>query len=340
VAFYWNRLSRVWPTWIVVVLAFTAWLTLKHLTVGGVHVHEAVQPQVDVRHLLAQALMVQQWYRADIAGSTFPGPGWSLSAEWLAYTAFPLLVLVLYRLRRLPAVVLGAAAVLAVLPFAWIAGTEGTHDYDWAWLLRIAGGFLSGSLTALCVRRIEPTERVRRWASSVAAAALVWTGIAVWWSAARSGDFAGVAVLAFPVLVGALALADRGPARPLSTPWMVTGGRISFALYLVHLFVFEVFWTAMDHLPHLGPDSPLASLLAPLVLLVPVPLAWATWRFVEEPARLWMRRVGPAPTRTRAPGRPPVHDRAAPAAARPALTRPLQRVPAPTEAREPSLVSG
>ncbi|GAB3326706.1 acyltransferase [Geodermatophilus aquaeductus] len=338
-AFYWNRLSRVWPTWIVVVVAFTAWLTLKHLTVGGLHVHEADQPHVDVVHLLAQVFMVQQWAQPMVSGSTFPGPGWSLSAEWLAYVVFPVLVLGLYRLRRLPVAVLGAGAVLALLPFAWIAATDATHEYAWAWLLRIAGAFVAGSLTALCVRRVQPTERVRRGASIVAAVALVWIGVVVWWSAARWGDYAGVAVLAFPVLVGALAFADRGPARLLSTPWMVTGGRISFALYLVHLFVFEVWWTAMDVVPHLQPDSTLASLGAPLVLVAPFPLAWATWRYVEEPARLYMRRYAPRTGPSRA-ARPAVHERAENAGGRaPDLTMPLQRVPV-SDAAQPTLVSG
>jgi peptidoglycan/LPS O-acetylase OafA/YrhL len=339
-AFYWNRLSRVWPTWTVVVLAFMAWLTLKHLTVGGLHVHEEVQPQVDVVHLLAQVFMVQQWSQPMVSGSTFPGPGWSLSAEWLAYLVFPVVVLGLHRIRRLPVAVLGAGAVLALLPFAWIAATDATHEYAWAWLLRIAGAFVAGSLTALCVRRIRPTEQVRRGASVVAAVALVWIGVVVWWSAARAGDHAGVAVLAFPVLVGALAFADRGPARLLGTPWMVTGGRISFALYLVHLFVFEVWWTAMDVVPHLQPDSVLASLGAPLVLVAPFPLAWATWRYVEEPARLYMRRYAPGTAPARA-ARPVLHERAQHAGGRvPELTLPLQRVPVTAEATRPGPASG
>ncbi len=168
----------------------------------------------------------------------------------------------------------------------------------------------------------------------------MWTGVVVWWAAARTGDHAGVAVLAFPVLVGSLAFADRGPARRLSTPWMVTGGRISFALYLVHLFVYEVWWTAMDVLPHLQPDSTLASLAAPLVLVVPFPLAWATWRYVEEPARLYMRRYAPR-TGPRRAIRAGVHERAEHAGGRVQDPTPTpRRAPVAAEAVQPSLVSG
>jgi hypothetical protein len=37
------------------------------------------------------------------------------------------------------------------------------------------------------------------------------------------------------VLVGALAVADRGPARLLSTRAAVAGGRLSYGLYLMRL---------------------------------------------------------------------------------------------------------
>jgi peptidoglycan/LPS O-acetylase OafA/YrhL len=337
-AFYWNRLSRVWPTWAFVTLLFAAWLTVKQLTIGGPHVHEPVQPQLDVPHLLEQLLMVQLWHQPRLSGVTLVGPGWSLSAEWLAYVVFPVLVLVLYRLRRLPAVLLGAGAVLAVLPFAYIAGTQGLHDYAWSWLLRIAGCFVAGSLTALCIRRIPPSPRVRRAASIVAAGAVIWIGVVVWWSAARFGNFSGVAVLTFPVLVGALAIADRGPARVLSTPWMVTGGRISFALYLVHLVVFEVWWTAMDVVPHLQPDSALASLLAPVILVAPFPVAYAVWRYIEEPSRIRMRRFAPAPAALRTPVRQAADGVAKKATPGPEVAEPVQRPAVEADAPTSSLV--
>ena len=50
---------------------------------------------------LKQVLLVQEWGPSPQRGWNFPA--WSLSMEWLAYLIFPLLVLVLFRLRdRLP----------------------------------------------------------------------------------------------------------------------------------------------------------------------------------------------------------------------------------------------
>jgi peptidoglycan/LPS O-acetylase OafA/YrhL len=213
-------------------------------------------------------------------------------------------------MRRLPAVVLGSAAVLAMAPFAAHVAIEGGHDFAWGWAVRIAGGFLAGALASMCVRKISVGPRTAQRATVVAGAAIVQVLVVVWWAVQDGGDYAGIAVVVFPVLVGALALADGGPARWLSVPWVVMGGRISFALYLVHECIFEVFWTGMDVFPVLGPDSRWQALVSPLVLVSTVPAAYLLWRYVEEPSRRAMRDlakrrrgapVGPAAVTARTP---------------------------------------
>jgi peptidoglycan/LPS O-acetylase OafA/YrhL len=37
------------------------------------------------------------------------------------------------------------------------------------------------------------------------------------------------------------------------------------------------------------------TLLQVMVAVLPLPAAWVLWRVVEEPARRWMRRIGPQP---------------------------------------------
>jgi len=288
-SFYRNRLSRVWPLWVVVTVGFTAWLVLKHLTVGGSHYHAVHQPHLGPWQLLQDLAMVQLWARPSFSGSSIVAPGWSLSAEWAAYVAFPVLVLVLYRLRRWPAAVLGAAAVLVVAPYAYQAETAGV-DFAWAWVYRIGGAFVAGALTSLWVQKLSGRAWARRVAPAVAAGVLVAIVVICWWAAIQQKS-AVVAAPLFPVLIGALALSGdgQGPARLLSKPLMVTGGRISFALYLVHLCLFEVFWTAMDVVPRLRYDSAAAALAMPVVLVASFPCAYLLWRYVEEPARRWLR---------------------------------------------------
>ncbi len=287
-SFYRNRLSRVWPLWAVITIAFTGWLVIKHLTIGGNHLHGMLRPRVGIWPLAQQLLLVQVWGRPDFSSSSTVAAGWSLSAEWAAYVAFPLLVLVLYRLRRLPTALLGAAALLALVPFIHHCWTAPTLDFPWAWAWRIGGAFVAGALTSLCVDKLQTSARVRTMAPVVASAGLAELVVVCWW-AELNGQNVTLAILIFPILIGSLALSERGPARWLSKPWMVLGGRLSFALYLVHLCIFEVFWTAMDVVPQFHADSPWVALVLPAVFVLPFPCAYLLWRYVEEPARLWIR---------------------------------------------------
>src|SRR4051795_10580094 len=87
----------------------------------------------------------------------------------------------------------------------------------------------------------------------------------------------------------------------------VRGGRLSYSLYLVHIPMFELFWTAQQHFPaELGRSTTTGHAVGLAVLLATVPVAALVHRLVEEPARLRLGRLGrfgprPAP---RAPERP------------------------------------
>lgn len=296
-SFLWARISRIWPAYALVTVGFGAWLLVRaHFDKDGIITSQVLQPSLGVRSWVAQLLMVQMWDRPVVHGASFSGPSWSISAEWLAYLAFPVLILIAWRLRKAPPVVLAAFALIPLLPQLWIAAQPADPPFMWA--MRIVGGFTSGVFVWLAVRRIPRSPRVSHIAAAVAVAALVEIAVVLAWSSAvgvgldRNG-VRGLAVFAFPILIGALALSDRGPARALSHPWVVHGGRISFSLYLVHIPIFEFYWLAMADIPALAPGSAVAAFITPHVLLLPLVVAHLVWRYVEEPARLWMRARDP-----------------------------------------------
>ncbi len=335
VSFWWARVCRVWPVYLVITTLFGGWLLFKATRVtDGYVAYQAVQPVVDVRHYLEQLLMVQLWHEPTFEGVSWVGPGWSISAEWSAYVCFPLAVLVLWRLRRLPAVVTGTLAVLVLVPIAYTCYRTGGPYFPWSWALRIGGGFLAGALTCLAVRRIPHSPRVERLATGIAALVVVEILIGLWWGFQRGGgggNYGGVVVLGFPVLVGALALSRSGISRVLSTGPMVHGGRISFSLYLVHMPLFEVLWTSMGWEPRLAPGSPLGAAVVPHVLLLSLVVAHLCYRYLEEPARLWLRHRGPG--RWATPVRPVVEQRPAARGAGPATVVAPGSFPTPRPAR-------
>ncbi|NAZ81584.1 acyltransferase family protein [Kineococcus sp. R8] len=303
--FWWARICRVWPAYAVVVVAFGCWLLWRRSVVGegGFLAYQETQPSLGWRSWVEQLLLVQLWSRPDFDGASFVGATWSVSAEWAAYVAFPVLALVLFRLRRLPWWLLGLGAVALMLPAALVSYRTGAVYWDYSWVQRIGTGFGAGALTCLAVRRLRDSDRARRWAPWVAWAVVAESVLVVVWAADRPYDRFVVVSLLFPLLVGALALTDAGPSRWLSRPGVVLGGRISYSVYLVHVPVYEVFWTFQKTVPNIAPGGPWTAFLVPNLPVVAIVLGYLLWRFVEEPARRRLRRVGQR--RERAVSAPP-----------------------------------
>ena len=95
--FLWLRLARVWPVYLVTLHLAALWVIFT--------LHVGHMPSQDVDRLTAisyvrQVLLVQLWFQPFFDGSSWDGPAWSISAEWLAYLLFGLLVLVIFRMAR------------------------------------------------------------------------------------------------------------------------------------------------------------------------------------------------------------------------------------------------
>jgi peptidoglycan/LPS O-acetylase OafA/YrhL len=144
------------------------------------------------------------------------------------------------------------------------------------------------------VRRLRVGERSRRVASASAAGLPLVIAAGLLLGELAGAGRGGAVIVLFPLLVGTLAIADRGPAMILSAPWAVHGGHLSYALYLVHIPLFEVYWLALRMFGWLAPDSLLAHLVGLAVLGLTVPVAALGYRLVEEPARRRMKALLPA----------------------------------------------
>jgi len=297
--YVWARICRMWPLYALVVSLFGLWLAAR---AGWGHDDEiafqAVQPVVSGGEWLAQLGMVHLWDDAFLDGASWVGPTWTISAEWLAYLLFPVAALGFFRLRNLPAGLLAAASVALMLPIAMAYLSSGHPYYPGSWLVRVLCGFGAGVLMLLAVRRLHGAgrvapERVRRAASVLAWAVPLGVAAGLWFGELLGAGRGGAVIVLFPLVVGALALADRGPARVLSGHRAVYGGRISYALYLVHIPMFEIYWVAARRFPELAPDTLLGQVLGLAVLLGTVPVAMAAYHRVEEPARRRLRALAP-----------------------------------------------
>ena len=172
--FLWLRLSRVWPVYLVTMHLAAVWIIFT-LNVG--HVPSEAADQLTAMNYVRQFLLVQLWFQPYFDGSSWDGPAWSISAEWLAYLLFGALVLVIFRIARATrARGLIYLAVAASLPPVLLLMATGLFYTPWSWLLRIVMQFTAGALVCAAVRKLQPTDRARRRAgylSLLLAAAIV-----------------------------------------------------------------------------------------------------------------------------------------------------------------------
>ena len=291
--FLWLRLARVWPVYLVT-LHFAALWIIFTLHVGHV-------PSEDVDTLTAtsyvrQLFLVQLWFQPFFDDSSWDGPAWSISAEWLAYLMFGVLVLVLFRVARATRarslILLSIAVTLPPIMFLLASG----HFYTpWSWLPRIVLQFTAGAIACIAVRRLRPSVRTRQWAGVLSLGLVgIMVGTLYWFDAHPLPgvvDSGGVVDVLFVPFVIALAVGAGTLPALLSLRPFVYLGQVSFSLYMVHELVHTAWnWAAQQFELPLTPTTGSKWIVAAL-LAACLAAAMLLYHLVEEPARRWMRRM-------------------------------------------------
>jgi peptidoglycan/LPS O-acetylase OafA/YrhL len=294
--FLWLRLARVWPVYLVTLHLAAAWVIF---TLHAGHVPSDEVGRLTAVSYVRQLLLVQLWFQPFFDGSSWDGPAWSISAEWLAYLLFGLLILVVFRMAHATrARNLIWLAFAASLPPVLLLLVSGQFYTPWSWLPRIVMQFIAGALVAAAVIRLRPTGRVRRSAGCLSVLLLAAIVGLVYLLDAHPVpgviDSAGLVDVLFVPLVMTLAMGVGSLPRLLSTRVMVYGGQISFCLYMVHELVHTAWnWAAEQFeltLQGAGGKWAVIGLLA-----FAAGFAALLFHVVEEPARRWMRRMADLP---------------------------------------------
>lgn len=293
--FLWLRLARVWPVYLVTMHLAAAFAVFT-LYVGRFPLPPDVIASLNALSWLKQVFLVQLWFQPFFDGSSWDGPAWSISAEWLAYLLFGGLVLVVFRIASVTrARGLMWLAVAAALAPTLLLLAHGVFYTPWSWLPRIIMQFTAGALACAAVRRLQLSDRGRQ-AAGVAALGLgaaIIGGLYLLdaYPPQDMLDAGGLVDVLFVPLVITLSIGAGTLPAFLSTSVMVYLGHISFGLYMIHEIVHTMWnWAVQQFAITLVPSWSAKFTVVGLVLLSGV-LAAVLYHVVEEPARRWMRRM-------------------------------------------------
>ncbi|MBE9609141.1 acyltransferase family protein [Chitinilyticum piscinae] len=276
-----HRLWRLYPLHLLALLAFA----------GAATLNQGRLPQFADGTLFTfvQQLTLTHNIGFNPGGLTWNFPAWCVSVEfWLNVLVFFVLPA---RLRTAQILLLALAGYLLLFNTSHMLGVH--HQLYWGWLasgmVRGFASFMLGWFVYRACAHPRTAGALRRWQGEL----LEWLPLLgllpIFLLKIENSPLDFVAALLMAVLLGGVALARGSLSRLLALPPLQYLGRISYASYLLHIPVLELFYKMQWHAVTLG--LPLFWLLFVGACLAAGSLAH---HYVEMPLR---RRVArrPAP---------------------------------------------
>jgi peptidoglycan/LPS O-acetylase OafA/YrhL len=237
---------------------------------------------------LKTLVLVQAWFPASTLNE-WNGPSWSLSAEWLAYLAFPVFAWVGFALRRWPWMIVALATVLFVGLDAYYRFTFGkllTHAEENLGILRIVPEFLLGIGLYQCGRRLILRPAIAALCAGASVVAMT--------AAMHLGLDDRLIVPLAGALVLSLALFSKTQANKDASGGLVPLlGEASYALYLTHIPLFTAWRGIVAALTDRPSSYQLGWIEAGAMLVTAQLVAIVLFIGFERPVRDWIKsRLG------------------------------------------------
>jgi peptidoglycan/LPS O-acetylase OafA/YrhL len=272
--FFTARFARLYPLYFVVLVLDTPELLVPEVQRYGMKIGLTKTAGI----FAANVVMLQVWKGSRLLRINLPS--WSLCVEAFFYVCFPLLGVLLWKLR-------GARLWLTAL--ALYAGGQalvwGMRPYlNLEMVLTLPPLHLSTFALGILLARWQSLNRtqVRLWHVStvlgLSAGALLGSVLLVPFLRVPAPYNNGLLAPVFAGFVWALSVIPTPLSRWLCGRWLVALGNASYALYLVHMPILSLFvhfrWVT--------------HAFYPVYLALCVGLSLLSFRYFETPARLWL----------------------------------------------------
>lgn len=270
-AFYVRRALRIWPLYFTF-LAFTVFVVPTIFS----------DDNFGLIYIVSFALFAGNWVcAAHGIPVSVASPLWSISVEEQFYIGWPLLLRFfgIHRIKQLAIALL----LVALLTRIWLAAYGVKHPGVWCNTLARLDPIALGALLAFILRgRAPQINKILRVVLGVIA-------LASWWLIARylrqhgptSVATFALSGLASVVLLFAVLQSEVRLLRVPPFSWLVYLGRISYGLYVFHLFALA-FMMSVVTVPLLGISIKFELRLL-LSLALTVALAAISYSWLEEP---------------------------------------------------------
>jgi peptidoglycan/LPS O-acetylase OafA/YrhL len=284
--FLWLRFARVYPAYLAALLAMIS-LVVAAMLAGTKY----RQTSYSLEILPWEFLMLHAWRPGEFIGG-WNYPDWSVSAEWFAYTLlFVPTILVINRLKS--AWLATGLAVVALGIYNYALGHGGRPNRLGHELSYITLYFIAGALGWRVWRAWgDRVNRLRGASLGLWLPMLGMLAVIVAPGGYPGWRCTGLAVLMWLYLL-TLGLPDHPPAKLHAHRWLVYWGEASYALYLSHGVVIRMVKALADPAKYAGASLGLRLAWLSGGLALTVLAAMALHHLVEEPARKWLRRIGP-----------------------------------------------
>lgn len=282
-SFYSRRAARILPC----LVALVAVLSLLHALGAKGYVIAQAHQSLPRAALSAFGLHLN-WYEGQVG--YLPGSWdvlWSLSIEEVFYLGFPLVCL---GLRR-RGILLAFLALLTLSLPATRAALAGNEIWQEKAYLPGMAGIAMGVLGALLADRVRQPERwVQRLCGALGGAGLV--GVLCFegriWRLLGNGTMLLLTASALSLVLACHWRASRGgPWRIPGTDWLASFGRLSYEIYLTHMFVVLF---VVQRFRAQGGGLRWGILWYVPALLLSWLLGWLVARYVSLPTEQWLRR--------------------------------------------------
>jgi peptidoglycan/LPS O-acetylase OafA/YrhL len=275
------RAARIYPAHLAV-LAFVLVMVAGASLVGA----EFDGELYNAEGFAATLLLVHAWFPPGLVAE-WNGPSWSLSAEWAAYLAFPIFAWLGLKLQRRPLALIAVAALAFLLLDALYRALFGAvlpRAEAVLGVLRIAPEFLYGIGLYRLGERLAPSPRAAR--SAALAAAVTFLACMHW-----QADDRVIVVVAGPLVLSLALLSKTRQDGWAASPWLMTAGEASYALYLVHFPLLIAWKGAVSALSGKPSDYVLSWHEVGGLLVLSLTAALLLHRWIEAPARRFIRQL-------------------------------------------------